>query len=158
MILSLAALMALAAACHKDPSPEPNPNHPTDTINPVVPEPTYPDTVYVPFEFAPAIFEKNPNMDTIRFYADKPNVKKIIMDLEPMDSLYTSGCTWRAYDKEVDTLQKRIDIAPYKVIGRGTFIVERIIPDSITNTGGMPKRDSTALHNMGFDIFVRHNH
>lgn len=161
-IISLGALMAFLAACHKDPTPapQPNPDQPTDTITPndtitpVVHH--YPDTVYVPFELKPAIIEANPNMDTIKFYADKPDVKKIIMDLKPMESLYTSGWTWRAYHKARDTLQVRIDIAPDKVIGRGTIIVDRVIPDGIHNTYGLPRSDSIAFSQMGFDIYIPH--
>lgn len=160
-IVTFGALMTfLIAACHKDPTPEPQPNPdnpndtitPGDTITPVVHH--YPDTIYVPFELKLSALS---NTDTISFYANQPDVKKIAMDLAPMDSLYTSEWTWRAYDKMVDSLNKRHEIAPDKVIGRGTIIVERIIPDSIINASGMPKRDSVALKDMGFDIFARHN-
>lgn len=159
-IISLGALMAFLAACHKDPTPapQPNPDQPTDTITPndtitpVVHH--YPDTVYVPFELKLSAL---PNTDTISFYADKSDVKKIIMDLTPMDSLYTSGWTWRAYDKIVDSLNKRHEIAPDKVTGRGTIIVARVIPDGIHDTYGLPRSDSIALRELGFDIFARHN-
>ena len=89
-VLSLAGLMALANACGKDPEPTPTP-----TPEPTQIEPTYPDTVYVPFEWNmenhnidPA---KNPNIDTIRFYATKPQVKKIVMLLLPADNPYYSS-------------------------------------------------------------------
>lgn len=141
-VLSLAGLMALANACGKDPVPTPEP------------EPhTYPETVYVPFEWN--IY--NPNIDTIKFYADKPEVKRIVMDLLPMDSLCTSGWYWAPFHSARDTLQKRIDIAPDKVCGRGTIIVWRIIPDSLTWYDGLPRSDSIAFTKMGFDIYA-HKH
>lgn len=144
--LTLAGIMALANACKKAPVPEPNPTH------------HYPDTIYVPFELKPAIIEANPNMDTIKFYADKPDVKKIIMDLKPMDSLQTAGWYWTAFHKARDTLQSRIKIAPDKVIGRGTIIVSKVVPDSMDYVTGLPRFDSIAFRQMGFDIYVRHNH
>ena len=147
-ILFLLVLVVVASSCNK--TPEPNPE----------PEPThhYPETIYVPFEFKPAIVEANPNMDTIKFYADKPDVKKIIMDLKPMDSMHTSGWYWTSFDKALDTLQARIDIAPDKVCGRGTIIVHKVIPDSMNYVSGLPKSDSVAFRRMGFDIYVRRNH
>ncbi len=147
-ILFSLVLVVVASSCNK--TPEPNPE----------PEPThhYPETIYVPFEFKPAIVEANPNMDTIKFYADKPDVKKIIMDLKPMDSMHTSGWYWRAFGKARDTLQARIDVAPDKVSGRGTIIVNYVIPDSVVWLDGLPKSDSVAFRRMGFDIYVRHNH
>ncbi len=152
-ILSLSALMAFLGACQKDPTPQPQPEPtPTDTVQPIVPH--YPDTVYVPFEFRPAIVEANPNMDTIKFYADKPDVKKIIMDLQPMDTTFTFGWGWRAFDRARDTLQSRIDIAPDKVCGRGTIFVKDVIPDSLHNIPGLPHGDSIALSNMGFKIYL----
>lgn len=80
------------------------------------------------------------------------------MDLTPMDSVYTSGWTWRAYDKIVDSLNKRHEIAPDKVTGRGTIIVDRVIPDGIHNTYGLPYSDSIAFRELGFDVYNLHNH
>lgn len=145
-ILMLAGMMAFAKACKKPPVPEPEPTH------------HYPETIYVPFEFKPAIVEANPNMDTIKFYADKPDVKKIIMDLKPMDSMHTTGWYWTAFDKARDTLQARVDVAPDKVCGRGTIIVHRVVPDSMNHVSGLPKSDSVAFRRMGFDIYVHSNH
>ena len=142
-ILVLAGLMALTKACKKPPVPEPEPTH------------HYPETIYVPFELK---LSDMPNIDTIRFYAQQPDVNKIIMDLKPMDSMHTSGWYWKSFDKARDTLQARIDIAPDKVCGRGTIIVHRVVPDSMNYVSGLPKSDSIAFRRMGFDIYVRHNH
>lgn len=143
-ILLLLVLVVVASSCNKtpEPTPEPEPTH------------HYPETIYVPFEFRPAIVEANPNMDTIKFYADKPDVKTIIMDLQPMDTTFTFGWGWRAFDKARDTLQSRIDIAPDKVCGRGTIFVKDVIPDSLHNIPGLPRGDSIAFSNMGFKIYL----
>lgn len=142
-ILMLAGLMALTKACKKPPVPEPEPTH------------HYPETIYVPFELK---LSDMPNIDTIRFYAQQPDVNKIIMDLKPMDSMHTSGWGRNSFGKARDILQARIDVAPDKVSGQGTFIVDHVIPDSIVWMDGLPRSDSVAFRRMGFDIYVRHNH
>lgn len=149
----LIALMAFLAACHKDPTPtpQPNPDQPTDTITPIIPH--YPDTVYVPFEFKPAIPGAMPNIDTIKFYSNKP-VKAIVMDLAPMDSLYeyglATGWTWRAFKKVCDTVYNRYYIAPDKIRGRGEIIVPDLLPDSVNYQPGAHESDISALTRLGF--------
>ena len=129
-VLFLAALMAFATACKKEPTPNQNsnPNTPNQTH--------YPDTVYVPFEWTRENQNidplKNPNMDTIRFYASKSQVKKIVMVLLPTDNNYMTGWTWRPYKRARDTLYKRYDICPEKVCARGEMTADRYVSDSGT--------------------------
>ena len=163
-ILSLAALMAIATACKKDPTPTPNPNqNPTDTITPHT-EPTYPDTVYVPFEWNYANQNidpaKNPNMDTIRFYASKPQVKKIIMVLLPPpddDGIgynYSSGWVWRPFKRARDTLYQRYYICPEKVCAKGKLTASQYVSDSMSY--GCRRSDSTDLANLGLTMTYCH--
>ena len=137
-ILLLSMMMLVVPnACHKDPMPAP------------IPEGT--DTIYVPFEWG----IHKPDIDTIKFYANQPRVKKIIMDLVPMDSFYTTAWYWRPFHNARDTLQKRIDVAPNKVCGRGTIIVYQVVPDEPSWFTGLPRSDSIAFAKMGFDIYAR---
>ncbi len=142
-ILMLAGLMAFTKACKKPPVPEPEPTH------------HYPETIYVPFELK---LSDMPNVDTIRFYAQQPDVKKIIMDLKPMDSMHTSGWGASTYGKVRRMLQECIDVNPDEVSGHGTFIVHKVVPDSMNYVSGLPRSDSVAFRRMGFDIYVRRNH
>ena len=62
--LSLTALLAfLMAACHKDPTPQPNPDHPTDPIIP-----TKEITIHWNWE---ANLGWAPPKDSIKYYTDK---------------------------------------------------------------------------------------
>ena len=138
-ILMLAGLMALTKACKKPPVPEPEPTH------------HYPETICVPFEFTQYAM---PNIDTIRFYAQQPDVKKVIMDLKPMDSLYeygsASGWTWVAFHRARDMLYERHRISPDKVFGRGIIIGPNFFADTVDNRPGVHHSDSLDLAKLGF--------
>lgn len=144
-ILFSLVLVVVASSCNKTPEPTPKP------------EPThhYPETIYVPFELK---LSDMPNVDTIRFYAQQPDVKKIIMDLKPMDSMHTSGWGRNSFGKARRMLQECVDVNPDEVSGQGTIIVHKVIPDSMNYVSGLPKSDSVAFRRMGFDIYVRRNH
>lgn len=148
----LIVLMAFLAACHKDPTPQPNPNQPTDTIIPVTPH--YPDTIVIPFEFRPIVSEAYPNVDTILFYADKSDVKTIIMDVAPMDSLFeygsATGWTWVAFHRARDTLYNRHALAPNKIRGHGEIIAPDFLPDDVGGRPGVHRSDSADLARLGF--------
>ena len=152
-VLSLAALMALATACKKDPTPEPQPtpNQPTDTVTPIVPEPTYPDTIYVPFEWRLT----KPNIDTIKFYSDKNDVKIILMDMAPIpyeQQLAMTSCPWQVYQAETDSLYKRYDIAPHKVRARGDLYVNNFLSESTPWWPGIMPVDSARLATLGITL------
>ena len=63
-----------------------------------------------------------------------------------------SGWQPNVYKRPRDTLQKRVNIAPDKVRGRGIFNPFQILPDTIYNTAGMQRRDSVAFRKMGFIV------
>ncbi|MBQ6027869.1 MAG: hypothetical protein IJL21_04955 [Alphaproteobacteria bacterium] len=153
-VLFLAALMALATACKKDPSPEPTPNHPTDTITPAVPQDTIVPTreIVIPWCWS-ASNGLAPNMDTIRFYAIDPTVKSIFIHLIPGHET-----TWEPirYNRAHDSLQLRINIDTSKVHGRGDVKVGRdgahISPDTLTTKFGMWEPDSLWFANHGWRV------
>lgn len=152
-VLSLAALMALATACKKDPTPEPQPtpNQPTDTVTPIVPEPTYPDTIYVPWQWG---FTR-PNMDTVKFYANKSSVKTILMDMAPIpyeQQLAMTSYAWIDYKMETDSLYKRYDIAPHKVRARGDLYVNNFLSESTPWWPGIMPTDSARLAALGITL------
>lgn len=156
-VLFLAALMALATACKKDPTPEPQPtpNQPTDTVTPIVPEPTYPDTIYVPFEWRLT----KPNIDTIKFYSDKNDVKIILMDMAPIpyeQQLAMTSCPWQVYQAETDSLYKRYDIAPHKVRARGDLYVNNFLSESTQWWPGIMPIDSARLAHLGIVLHEFH--
>lgn len=152
-VLFLAALMALATACKKDPTPEPEPtpNQPTDTVTPIVPEPTYPDTIYVPFQWEII----RPNMDTIKFYANKDGVKTILMDMAPLSyeqQLAMTSCPWQAYKAETDSLYERYNISPNKVRARGDLYVNNFLSESVPWWPGIMPVDSARLAALGITL------
>ena len=140
ILLSL-VLVVVASSCNKTPEPTPTP------------EPThhYPETIYVPFEFTQYAM---PNIDTIRFYAQQPDVKEIIMDLKPMDSLYeygsASGWTWVAFHRARNMLYERHGINTNKVFGRGIIIGPNFFADTVDNRPGVHHSDSLDLAKLGF--------
>lgn len=146
----LVALLALANACHKDPTPSPDNPNSNDTTQTI-----YPDTIFVPFEWDIA----RPNMDTIRFYAGKPGVKVILMDMAPIpyaQQLYMAGWTWRKYNAETDSLYKRYDIAPDQVRARGDLYVSNFLTESTQYWPGIMPYDSARLSNLGIRLNYFH--
>ena len=121
-ILTLAALMAIATACKKDPTPEPNPNHPTDTINPVVPT----REIVIHWNWDAGIGFAPPK-DSIKYYANQADVRIIDINLIDMNGIgFPVNCTaFRAssFHKARDTLQTRIDIDSLKVKLSGTILI-----------------------------------
>ncbi len=160
----LIALMAFLAACHKDPTPEPqpNPNQPTDTITPndtITPGDTIPPIVptreiVIPWSWA-AGEGIAPPKDTIKFYTDDPTVKYVFIHLIPIQNI---GSTWRPIDYHLarDTLQTRLDIDTSKVRGRGVVKVGRdgahIHPDTLSPKHGMWEPDSVWFDSHGWQI------
>lgn len=119
-ILTLAALMAIATACKKDPTPEPTPNHPTDTIN------MHKKIVLIWDWYYDGVA---PNRDTVKYYANRPDVDSIIMMPDPNSEM--SNRVTRVYNTwdfhlARDTLQKRINFAPNKIKGKGTIHVNGV--------------------------------
>ena len=123
-IISLGALMAFLAACHKDPipTPQPNPDQPTDTIPPVVPT----KIITINWDWD-AVIGWAPPKDSIKHYTDQDSVKFVdihIMGRQGPDfPVNCSGYRPGAFHKARDTIQTRINIAPAKVKLSGTIIV-----------------------------------
>ena len=147
-IFSLAALMAFLNACNKDPIPEPQPDNPNDTVQPIVPT----REITIPWCWS-AGQGLAPNMDTIKFYATDPTVKYVFLYLIPGHET-----TWepRHFHEARDTLQTRIDIDPNKVSGRGDVKVGRdgaqIHPDTLTKKYGMWEPDSVWFAQHGWRV------
>ena len=118
--LSLTALLAfLMAACHKDPTPQPNPDHPTDTITP-----TKEITIHWNWE---ANLGWAPPKDSIKYYTDQDSVKFVDINLICADGIgypvNSAGFFPSTFHIARDTLQTRIDIDPAKVKLSGTLLV-----------------------------------
>jgi len=112
-VLFLAALMALATACKKDPTPEPTPTNMHKKI--VLIWDWYYDG-------------RAPNRDTVKYYANRPDVDSVIMVPDSTSELSNNVAsvytTWH-YHRARDTLQKCINFAPKKVKGGGSIKVSK---------------------------------
>lgn len=139
-VLFLAALMALATACKKDPTPEPEPEPWREAV--------------VPWMWG-AGDGLVPPKDTIAFYTNDPTVKYVYIHIMQVN---TMGSTWepRDFKKARDSLQTRIDINPDKVRGRGIVKVGRdgahIHPDTLTKKYGMWEPDSAWFTKNGWRV------
>lgn len=151
----IALLVFLIVACHKDPAPapQPNPDQPTDTITPIVPT----REIVIPWCWSSGDGWA-PWPDTIKYYAQQPDVKHVIIYMVP-----GSQSTWepRFFNIARDSLQDRLNIDPIKVIGGGTVKVGRdgahIHPDTLTKKYGMWEPDSLWFAINGWRI-ERYNH
>ena len=154
----IAAIMMLVitlpfVACHKDPVPTPTPTPTPDPQTPdttqvdttTIIEPTYPDTVYLDWDWE----WRAPPMDSVIFFAQKNSVKKIMLNLRKFNS---TGYYPYVFNTCLDTIQTRIDVNPQKVRGAGTIYISCMMPDSLTSFPGMHRGDSIRATNMGFDI------
>lgn len=150
-ILTLAALMAIATACKKDPSPEPTP---TDMHKKIV--------LLWDWYFDGA----GPRRDTVKYYADSPMYDTILLipDSTSVLSEYSSRSytTWN-FHRARDTLQKSINFAPHKIRGAGTIHVNGIngahLPPDYeveTTKPGMSLEDSIWYTSQGWRV-VRGN-
>lgn len=129
-VLFLAALMALATACKKDPTPEPTPtpNHPTDTVTPVdTTTPIIPTREIVVHWDWDAGIGWAPPKDSIKYYTKQADVKIVDINLIDMNGIgFPVNCTGfraSAFHKARDTLQTRIDIDSSKVKLSGTILI-----------------------------------
>ena len=155
-VLFLAALMALATACKKDPTPEPQPtpNQPTDTVTPVDTTTQIVPTreIVIPWCWS-ADNGLAPNVDTVRRYAMDPTVAYVFIHLIPGHET-----TWEPpiYKRARDSLQLCIDVDKNKVRGRGEVKVGRdgahIHPDTLTKKFGMWEPDSLWFSNCGWKV------
>lgn len=184
-IFTLAALLALANACKKDPIPEPNPAPnpvptdtvtpitPTDTITPIVPgdtiTPTPGDTIVpeppMPMDtvsFFINLKDENiqyPSVDTIKKYKDKVVVLK--WKIPPN---VTGGWTPNVFTVPRDRL-KPIFALPQQIFGSGKIYVNKnyggaSIPceDSLTISKlGMTECDSAIFAGWGFEPYVKYS-
>ena len=155
-LMRIAAIMMLVltlpfVACHKDstptPTPTPGPTPDTTIVEPPVDTVTYPDTIYLDWDWE----WRAPPMDSVIFFASKNSVKKIMLNLRKFNS---TGYYPYIFNVCLDTIQKRIDVNPQKVRGAGTIYIECIRPDSITTLPGMHRGDSIRATSMGFDIKI----
>lgn len=175
-IFIIAALMALANACKKDPIPEPNPTPnptlvdtiapvgPGDTITPIsgdtiVPMPPVPmDTV----EFFINVKNNNiqyPTMDTLRKLLDK-----VIILRWKIPPNWTDGWTPQGFRYPRDSLKPRFALSN-NIIGNGKIYVNKnyggaSIPcvDSLNiSILGMTECDSAIFVSWGFEPYVEYS-
>lgn len=141
--------------CPDDPTPTPTPTDTiptTDTIpdTPIIDTTIYPDTIFVPWDMTVAF----PDEETIIFYADKPGVKVILMDMTPIPHDFQKQMAswwWRPYRITRDELLRRRNLAPEKdVRGRGTFYARDFFNENETFGPGALKEDSADIANLGF--------
>ncbi|MBO4746250.1 MAG: hypothetical protein J5613_04260 [Alphaproteobacteria bacterium] len=77
-IFSLAALMAFLNACNKDPTPQPQPDNPNDTIV-TPPEPVKKnDTIFVNWATS---YSFGPSPDTVRNHLNRPDVDRVVIHM-----------------------------------------------------------------------------
>lgn len=157
ILMRIAAIMMLVltlpfVACHKDstPTPTPTPDPDTTIIEPPVDTVTYPDTVYLKWDWE----WRAPPMDSVIFFAQKNSVKKIILELLPFNS---GSYTPEIFHYGRNKLQERIDVNPQKVRGAGKIYVNRTygasLPDPTeTNKCGMAAVDSAWYVQNGWQI------
>ncbi len=132
-LLSLGAIMAFLAACHKDPTPnpQPTPDQPTDTITPIIPT----KEIIIHWDWDAGIGWAPPK-DSIKYYANQDSVKTIFIHPIGRDGIgfpvnYT-GVYAGSLHRARDTLQTRIDIDSTKVALAGAI--------SVSNTN-LPNHD-----------------
>ncbi len=172
MVAYIAALVALAVACKKDPVPEPAPTPeptpdtivptPGDTITPVVPgdtlEPIIPGDTIVPFPPMPEdtvefMIKINnitgagimyPSLDTLRKVLAINN--KVIRLKWCVPPNRTSGWTPSSFRSPRDSLKVRFAMSP-KVFGSGRINVNK-------NYGGasIPCEDSLNISKLGMTV------
>jgi len=177
-IFTLAALLALANACKKDPIPEPNPAPnpvPTDTVTPITPvdtiTPIVPGDTITPTPGDTIVPEPPVPMDTVKF-----SIK--INNENGYEILYPSADTIKKYKDKVVILKWKIPpnmtrywtpqgfryprnnlmplfALPQKIFGQGTIFVNK-------NYGGasIPCADSLNISILGMtecdkEIFTR---
>ena len=123
-ILTLAALMAIATACKKDPTPEPEP------------EPLH--DVVIDWDWGQGM-GLAPSKEMIKNETDKKDVRAVFINFNE-----TNVTNWSPanFHKARDTLQTRIDIAPNKVRGSGTICVNS------RNGAHMPTYTETEISGM----------
>jgi hypothetical protein len=98
-----------------------------------------------------------PKLDTIALCAKQKDVDSIILNLRDDNTLGWSPWT---FHRARDTLQKRFDIAPTKIRGRGTIIVGRELGAQHPSYGieayepGMALVDSIWFSNWGFRVMT----
>lgn len=127
-VLLLAALMALATACKKDPTPtpQPTPNQPTDTITPVDTTNIHKKIVLIWDWYYDGVA---PNRDTVKYYANRSDFDTIILmpdSTSELSNRATRGFNTWNFHRARDTLQKCINFAPNKVRGYGKIYVHKI--------------------------------
>lgn len=143
-VLLLAALMAFATACKKEPTPNQNSNQPTDTVT------QWRDWT-IDWDWRNA-----PDKNLIKQYAADPSTRMIILNLLP------DGCSTTFYpcifNKGLRNLENKFfSIYPGHIIGKGTIFVDRWggahLPDpNAEDTCGMALVDSLGYTALGFDI------
>lgn len=156
VVLLLAALMAMATACHKDPTPEPTPNHPTDTVTPN-------DTTNMHKKIIVLWdWERDfvPSRNTIYNYADRNDVDSVIMMPDTLS--YASNNHARRFDPALfhlarQYLEEYIDYNPQKIKGGGIIYVNPIGGahlsfDYMADTCGMSMEDSVWFTRKGWHV------
>lgn len=150
------ALMALLNACHKDPTPQPQPDNPndtivtpTDTLQPIIP--TKEITLYWDWD---AVIGWAPPKDSIKYYTDQDSVKTVDINIigRKGPGFPVTSDTYRAvaFHNARDTLQTRIDLDPNKVKLSGTLLINETLPDTAMGQNkGIFLSDSTWFANKG---------
>ena len=143
-VLLLAALMAFATACKKAPTPNQNPNQPTDTVT------QWRDWT-IDWDWGTSI-----GVDLVKQYAADPSTRMIILNLLP-DGRSTSFNPSIFNEALTNLENKFFSIYPGHIIGNGTIFVSRWggahLPNpNARDTCGMALIDSIKFTFWGFDI------
>ncbi len=185
-VLTLAALLALANACKKDPIPEPNPAPnpvPTDTVTPITPAdtitPIVPGDTITPTPGDTIVPEPPMPMDTVSFFINLKNnniqyptmdtlrklveLNKVIVLRWKIPPNRTANWTPQGFRYPRDSLKPRFALSK-NIIGTGDIYVNEnyggaSIPcaDSLNiSVLGMTECDSTVFAVMGFNPLRLH--
>lgn len=152
-IVSLGTLMTfLIAACHKDPTPEPQPtpDQPTDTITPIIPT----REIVLDWDWTrPSLWTRS---NVVESYATQPDVKSIEIKFIPAN---TSGYGVKAFNLARDSLDLCASKKPDIITWTGTIVVGSdgaSLPSNATGMCGMYKTDSIRFAQFGANI-IRYN-
>ena len=165
-VLSLATLMAIANACHKDPVPNPTPTPtpvPTDTITPIphdslvpTPQDTIPQIIPTKDWVIDWDWHHSPDTNLIRQCANDPTTRTIVLNLLPSTTAL-SFCPM-FFNMAYNNLEKKFfSISPDNTIGSGTIFVDEhggahLLNPQETDTLGMSLYDSLRYTAKGFCI------
>lgn len=156
-VLSLATIMAIANACHKDPQPTPTPEPtPTDTVTPIIPT----KEIVLDWNWD-ANIGWAPPQDSIKYYTDQDSVKSVTINIIGRNGVDVpvncSGYRTSTFRRARAALQPCIDIDSTEVRLSGTFEVSNNIILYNNDTLGIAPNEKEWFERHGCIIIPAHS-